>query len=159
MSSNNLLWQRDDLVLHCAHFVVSPSLIEPLHGHTYIMRIEAKGPRNKSDMIIDFLDLKPIVKGIIENFSYTVIIPLENPLMEVFHNEEKVEVKVKQKEYSFPRQSVSLLPISNSTVECISEYFTELISREIKTKYPDLKQLKVSVGEYSKSVATSVDLY
>lgn len=110
-------------------------------------------------MIIDFLDLKPIVKGIIENFSYTVIIPLENPLMEVFHNEEKVEVKVKQKEYSFPRQSVSLLPISNSTVECISEYFTELISREIKTKYPDLKQLKVSVGEYSKSVATSVDLY
>ncbi len=161
MNYNYLTWQRDDLKLNCAHFVVSPTLIEPLHGHTYSIKIEAEGTRNASSVIVDFLDLKPIVKDLIDQYNFTLLIPQNNPFLSIKLNETGVSVTVLPtgKKYSFPKRSVSILPTENSTVECISTYFTEIISKRIKEIYPNLTKLKVSVGEYSKSVATAVELF
>lgn len=159
MTNDYLTWQRDDLVLNCAHFVVSPTLIEPLHGHTYSIRIKVEGKRTESSMIVDFLELKSIVKRIIEKFNFTVFIPQSNPLLSVEFTEGFVKVIVlpTKSEYVFPRYTVSLLPKENSTVECISEYLTELITEELRPNYPNLTKIQVSAGEYSKSVATAVD--
>ncbi len=38
---------------------------ENLHGHTYRLRVTLQGNINKGDMIIDFVDLKSIVKDLV----------------------------------------------------------------------------------------------
>ncbi len=152
-----LFWNRDDLVLNCAHFVVSPTLIEPMHGHTYQIKIEVEGTLNESDVLIDFLDLKPIVRKWKEEFDNSLLLPTENPLLDIIEIEGdylKLYVKNIEKEYIVPKHTVHLLPIRNTTVECLSEFFTKKLQEEISSKYPNVKKVRVMLGEYSKSSAS-----
>lgn len=157
VEKRTLFWNRNDLVLNCAHFVVSPTLIEPMHGHTYQIKIEAEGTLNESDVLIDFLDLKPIVKKWKEEYDNSLLLPMENPMLDITEIDGehlKLYVEKTGKKYIVPRHTVRLLPIRNTTVECLSEFFTRKLQEEIAIKYPNVKTVRVILGEYSKSSAS-----
>ena len=46
-----------------------------LHGHTYKLVACVKGDVGKDSMVIDFLVLKDVVKEVIKQFNYSLIIP------------------------------------------------------------------------------------
>ena len=54
-----------------AHFLIfADGTRESLHGHNYQVSVEIDGPVQKGDMVIDFMILKPIVKGICDTIDH-----------------------------------------------------------------------------------------
>lgn len=159
MKNQKLIWYRDDLKLHCGHFVVSPSLIENLHGHTYTIKVECKGTvDSEADVLVDFLQLKPIVKKWIEKYNFKLLLPELNPMMSVQPlDKAHLEVRLKKlnKTYVFPNSTVEVIPITNTTVERLSSYFSKNLSKIILEKYPNIVDCTVTVGEYFWSASSA----
>ncbi len=86
-----------------------------LHGHSYKMIVEFEGELNDNGIVIDFNDLKAMVKSHIERIDHTTIISeKDSELKEVFDD----------KNWKY-----YLLPF-DSTAENLCKYFANLIITE-----------------------------
>lgn len=109
---------------------------EPLHGHNY--RVKVNGHHNKldDDMVIDFLNLKPIVRKICDEIDHKLILPSECSLLEIKNNGKQVEVTTPDSSFfSFPKSDVLIIPIKNSSVERLAEFIAKEINLEVKKIY------------------------
>jgi len=138
-------------VFCCAHFVVGKRIIEPLHGHNYRLQINVYGEQGKNNMVIDFHVIKRVLQPIVDELDHHVLIPTQNPYLEIVEKEGAIIVKVTNfnKEYEFPRDDVKLLPIENVTVEEISHYFVKMLSWHEAFKKENIDRVTVTVFEYT----------
>jgi 6-pyruvoyltetrahydropterin/6-carboxytetrahydropterin synthase len=106
-----------------------------LHGHTYTLEVDAQGPVTEygspqEGMVIDFALLSNYWKQCLEPLvDHRFLLPLLHPNVSF----EKVEVHDKTffrvvygtagQEMLLPAESVAVLPIDNSTAECLAEFF------------------------------------
>ena len=156
MMSYDLFVSRDYLMFSCAHFVVGEKIIDPLHGHNYILQINVFGEQGKNNMVIDFHIIKRVLTPIIEQLDHHVLIPSENPFLEIQETDGQVIVKVTNfhKEYEFPKTDVVLLPIENTTVEEMSHYFVKMLTWNKEFKRDNIERVTVTVYEYERQGVT-----
>ncbi len=158
--SKSLEYFREDLQLNCGHFVVSDHLVEPIHGHSYKISVEIYGdPLEGYDVLVDFLDLKPIFKAWELEFNLKTFIPTKNPRLNLKISDQSIKCTHSTKFYEFPSSSVILLPIENTTVEYISGYLLDRLVKALPQNYNNLSKLKLKVGEYFWSSAASERSY
>ena len=146
----NLFLSRDYLTFSCAHFVIGENFYEPLHGHNYKILINVNGTQGKDNMVIDFHDIKKILKPFIDSLDHYVLVPSNNKFLEITEKDEQVIIKIPHldKEYELPKSDVVLLPIENTTVEEISHYFVKLLAQSEEIKRENISQVTVTVYEY-----------
>ncbi len=108
---------------------------EPLHGHNYRVRIKGDHTNLKGDMVMDFLHIKPIIRKVCDSFDHKLLIPKQSPHLEIVVEDKNTIIKSKDSIFSIPSTDVYLMPVLNSSVECMAKYITELILDEIKTQY------------------------
>ena len=146
----NLFLSRDYLTFSCAHFVIGENFYEPLHGHNYKILINVYGTQGKDNMVIDFHDIKKILKPFIDSLDHYVLVPSNNKFLEITEKDEQVIIKIPHldKEYELPKSDVVLLPIENTTVEEISHYFVKLLAQSEEIKRENISQVTVTVYEY-----------
>jgi 6-pyruvoyltetrahydropterin/6-carboxytetrahydropterin synthase len=122
---------------------------EPLHGHNYRVRLKIKHQTLANDMVMDFLDIKPLVREICQAHDHKILIPKLSSHIEIFDIEHNFEMRTRDGSiFSFPKQDVLLLPIENSSVERIAYYLGQEIQMAIKNKYQKcFEELWVSVEE------------
>ena len=117
-----------------------------LHGHSYKMIVEFEGELNENGIVIDFNDLKAIVKPHIDLIDHTTIISEnDSELKEVFDS--------KQWKYY-------LLPF-DSTAENLCNYFAHLIIKENQTFLigNNIKSVSVKILETESAYAyTKINL-
>jgi len=101
-----------------------------IHGHSYKMMVELEGDLNDNGMVIDYYDLKKIVRPIIENLDHAFMVyKNDEPVIKFLSsiNSKKVEVNFQ------------------STVENITKYFIDEI---VKSELPsNIHSLKIRVCE------------
>jgi 6-pyruvoyltetrahydropterin/6-carboxytetrahydropterin synthase len=121
----------------CAHFMIfKDGTREPLHGHNYRVRVNGHHNTLDDDMVIDFLNLKPVVRKICDEIDHKLILPSECPLLEIVQNGAQVEVKTPDSSFfSFPKTDVLVMPIKNSSVERLAEFIAKEIDLEVKKIY------------------------
>ena len=139
-------------IFPAAHFVVGSRYCEPLHGHDYNIRIIVMGEIGKGQMVVDFLDLKPILRKVTSELKGKILLPMNNKLilLEETSNSDNLIVRIpsKNKNYVFPITDIVLLPVKNTTVEELSRYIGLKVLEEIKKlNVPNVRQIKVWVGE------------
>jgi len=133
-----------------AHFVLGATGCERLHGHNYLVEVEVHGEQDKTkNLVIDFLELKPFVREIVEALDHRILLPANNPNLEITQEQHEYHLlfKPKQKQYIFPRSDVILLPLENTTVEEFARYFAEQLKPLFK-RYPNVEAIEVGVFEY-----------
>ena len=148
--SYNLFLNRDYLTFSCAHFVIGENFYEPLHGHNYKILINVYGTQGKDNMVINFHDIKKIMKPFVDSLDHYVLIPSNNKYLEISEVGENVIVKIPHlnKLYELPKSDVVLLPIENTTVEEMSHYFVKLLAQNDEIKRENINQVTVTVYEY-----------
>lgn len=124
---------RDDFVFSSGHLLIyGKKLIEASHGHNYKLELEIFGELNKYGLLIDFREIKKILKELIEELNQKFIIPVNkdiltkenNGLYDIFYEEEKI--------ISLKKEVVVFLNISNISSENLCLYFTnKLIKKNI----------------------------
>jgi 6-pyruvoyltetrahydropterin/6-carboxytetrahydropterin synthase len=116
---------KDNFVFAAAHFITFPGhRCETLHGHNYRTRVVVEGGLNaEAHYVLDFGELKQLVKRLTDEIDHKVLLPLENPKVQVRETGDTVSVAVAGKpRYVFPRGDCALLPLPNTTVEMLAQY-------------------------------------
>jgi 6-pyruvoyltetrahydropterin/6-carboxytetrahydropterin synthase len=115
---------KDYLVFASAHFITfAGHRCEGLHGHNYRARATVEGALDQETwFVFDFVVLKRIMRELCDEIDHKVLLPLENPKIQVEEEGDAVLVAVEGKpRYRFPRVDCALLPVPNTTVEMLAE--------------------------------------
>jgi 6-pyruvoyltetrahydropterin/6-carboxytetrahydropterin synthase len=119
---------KDYLVFASAHFITfAGHRCEGLHGHNYRVRATVEGALDRDVwFVFDFIVLKRIMKELCDEIDHKVLLPLENPKIQVTEEGDAVMVAYEGAlRYRFPRVDCSLLPVPNTTVEMLAELLAE----------------------------------
>ncbi|PYR24604.1 MAG: 6-pyruvoyl tetrahydrobiopterin synthase, partial [Acidobacteria bacterium] len=126
---------KDYLVFASAHFItLAGHRCEGLHGHNYRARATLEGELDEESwLVFDFVTLKQIMRGLCDEIDHKVLLPLQNPLLQVVENGESVTVAYEGKaRYLFPRVDCALLPNPNTTVEMLAELLTSRLRAQLE---------------------------
>ena len=127
---------KDYLVFASAHFItLAGHRCEGLHGHNYRARATLEGELDEESwLVFDFVTLKQIMRGLCDEIDHKVLLPLQNPLLQVVEDGESVTVAYEGKpRYLFPRVDCALLPIPNTTVEMLAELLASRLRSQLET--------------------------
>jgi len=115
-------------------------LCRNVHGHSYRMVLEIEGEVQKNGMIIDFLELRKIVKPIIEKYDHAFM---------CFNKDTVVLQFLKKHRMKYVTVNFQ------STVENICEHFADkIITKLLKLKRKNLQSITVNIYETPNAYAT-----
>lgn len=119
-----------------AHFLVfEDGAREPLHGHNYRVRVAVQGKELEQDMVVDFLNIKPIVRDLCNELDHKFLLPEKNKHIEIIKTNTNVEFKTPDGAfYSIPLKDTLIVPIENISSERLAEYISSRLQEEIKSK-------------------------
>lgn len=125
---------KDYLVFAAAHFITfAGHRCEPLHGHNYRVGVALAGVLDENWYVLDFGVLKPIMRRLCDEIDHRVLLPLENPRIQVREAGKSVHVDHDgQPRYVFPREDCVLLPIPNTTAEMLAKHLAGRVRTEIE---------------------------
>ncbi len=127
---------KDHLVFSSAHFITfAGHRCEGLHGHNYRTRVTLEGKLDdESWWVFDFVTLKHLMRRLCEEIDHKVLLPLNNPRLQVVEEEDSVSVAYEGvPRYRFPRRDCALLQVPNTTVEMLAELLTNRLRAELET--------------------------
>ena len=126
---------KDYLVFGSAHFITfAGHRCEGLHGHNYRARVTLDGAIDEESwFVFDFVTLKKIMRRLCDEIDHKVLLPLQNPKVQVDVDGDAVRVAYEGKpRYLFPRSDCALLPVTNTTVEMLAEMLTDRLRAELE---------------------------
>lgn len=126
---------KEDLVFAAAHFITfAGHRCETLHGHNYRAAVLLDGRLDQESWyVVDFSAVKKIMRKLTAELDHKVLLPLENPRLQVATRDGSVHVSYEQKpRYVFPERDCVLLPIPNTTVEMLATLLANRLVKELK---------------------------
>lgn len=144
-----VLLQKEQLVFSAAHFITfAGDICECLHGHNYGVKAEVVGPLDINQYVVDFIAFRDALAEIVRRLDHHVILPLTHPLIKVNVEAQEVLTTFGQKRWIFPREDCMLLPIQNTTAECLAWWIATQLRSTMHPKVGSaIESLEVSVDE------------
>lgn len=140
-----------ELRFSAAHFIYNAHFKEPLHGHNYELEVEVLGGLGEDGFVINFLELKELVKKATRSLDHRVLLPTLNPQLLVEPDTEggaKVSVKCSGgEEYVFPAADVVLLPVRDTSSEELARYLASNLWDMLSALRTNLRALSVTLYE------------
>jgi len=144
-----------------AHIIPLHSSCGFIHGHSYFVDVEIDGERSgKYDFVVDFKDVKNVVRDICNKLDHRILIPINNENMQFksasnskelsvldFSNNDYIEFNIKNKEYKLPTEDCVLLPLKHSSAEELSQHFANILFKDLKEKGYKIDSVSVAVNE------------
>ena len=135
MRSFKVAVTKDYLVFASAHFITfAGHRCEPLHGHNYRVAVSLEGALDEDSWyVVDFSELKRIMRQLCDEIDHKVLLPLRNPKLDVQEQEGSVRVAYEGKQkYVFPVEDCALLDIPNTTVEMLAQFLAARVSLALR---------------------------
>lgn len=132
-----------------AHFIPGHPKCFPLHGHTAKIEIILKGDKHKFDMILDFGELRNLIKKILSYFDHKLIVS-KKYIKEI--NEKKIKIEYGDFEINLPITHTYLLE-KEVTIENLAE---ELCSLLLELMPMNIKEVGVRLYEGNRKGAFAV---
>lgn len=138
----------DDLTFCAAHFLTfGGGASESLHGHNYRVEVQLSGELDEHRMVHDFVDLRERVRRLTGTLDHRVLLPGENPSLEVRVEDGAVSAVRPDKEYRFPEPDVVILPVANTTAEMLAAHLADALAEELRGLDVGLGKLVVEIEE------------
>jgi len=142
---------KDYLVFASAHFITfAGHRCEGLHGHNYRARVTVEGELDEESwFVFDFVVIKKIMRGLCDEIDHKVLLPLQNPKLQIGEQGESVTVAYEgTPRYVFPKRDCALLPITNTTVEMLAELLAGRFRAELeKMRARGLTAIEMEIEE------------
>ena len=148
MESWSIKVHKDYLKFSAAHFLIFPDgTAERLHGHNYKVFVEVQAGLDKHGLVLNFQDIKPRIRGLVDALDEHILLPAEHPSLETKPvGDTQLEVRYQDRYYSFPINEVILLPICNSSAENLAGYFAHQLLDLLRADFPTAPLQKLIVG-------------
>ena len=115
--------EKERLGFAAAHFSILESGSERIHGHNYRVGLRATGRVRGDGTMVDFSVLKRAVEAECELLDHCMLLPAECPEVAIEPGADgHVEVREGDRRFLFPEAEVRVLPVRNTTCECLAGY-------------------------------------
>ena len=147
----SILIERGNLGFSAAHFITYEGRCEPLHGHNYGVRVEASGHLTADSLVLDFITLKDVVRGLCKQLDHRVLIAAESPHLLIAERDNggssvwEVEFDAANR-YVLPARAVAMLPIDNATTERLAELLARRLAEALHARGLDATLDRLTVG-------------
>jgi len=151
MEQWSILIEKEYLKFSCAHFLIFPDgSKERLHGHNYQVVCEVDGSLSEHGLVIDFKQVKPIIRRLCDYLDEHWLIPGEHPVLTYRHRDDgHTEVTYKDCRYLAPTNEIIVLPINNTSAENFAAWLGRSLLEELRATFGTLavNKLRVAVSE------------
>ena len=136
---------KERLGFAAAHFSILEGGSERIHGHNYRVALRARGTVRPDGTVVDFAALKAAVRAECEALDHRMLLPGSSPAVRVDTEQDgHVAVREGSRRFLFPAGEVRVLPVPNTTCECLAGY---VLSR-VRARLGELPvRLEVTVEE------------
>jgi 6-pyruvoyltetrahydropterin/6-carboxytetrahydropterin synthase len=141
--------ERNRLRFASAHMATFAGECEPLHGHNYAVSVEVEGDLTADRWVIDFGVLKQIARECCESIDHHFLLQRESRVLTIVEEAEHWQVSFGDAPgYRFPKRDVAVLPIENSTTECLALWFHGEIAAALRARgITSLRHLRIEIEE------------
>ena len=147
MESWSIKVHKDYLKFSAAHFLIFPDgTAERLHGHNYKVYVEVHAGLDEHGLVLNFQDIKPCVRGLVDELDEHVLLPAEHPGLQITSAGSQVEVRYQERYYSLPAAEVIVLPISNTSAENLAGYLGRRLLAVLRADFVTATLQKLVVG-------------
>lgn len=122
--------QKESMKFSAGHTTIfSATDREPLHGHMYSVYLAITTRVETNGMTFDYRYYKQRIHALCKHLNQTFLMPQFSPFLEFSEDDEYYYFKFNHKTMPFLKEDVTLMPLTNITVEELSRWFVnELIS-------------------------------
>ncbi len=116
---------KDRFKFSATHFTVfSEDRAENLHGHNYqvTLNIDFEDINRDTGLAVEFSKLKILLKNLCDTLDEKVLLSTGSPFMDIGESQGNIEVRFKDRFYSFPKEDCKLLDIVNTSSECLTHW-------------------------------------
>ena len=150
-----LVIAKESIGFAAAHFSVLENGSETLHGHNYRVALRASGAVRGDGTVLDFAALKDALRDACADLDHRMLVPTRCPEVSVeIIGEDHVEVCEGRRRFVFPLADSRLLPLRNTTCECLAGH---LLRRVRERLGPLPVRLEMTVEESPGQGATVVE--
>lgn len=150
-NTTSLHLAKQNFKFSSGHFLIfDEKRAEMLHGHNYQVKVDLfeveEGSKQKG-YLIDFYDLKKVIKAQCDLWDEHVLLPAKHPDMKkkTSSNGKNDEIAFRDRFYSLPKNEIVWLPVENTSVEELSRLFAEHLLKELAEL--GVRKLRVSIEE------------
>ncbi|MEM2874902.1 MAG: 6-carboxytetrahydropterin synthase [Candidatus Hadarchaeales archaeon] len=144
---------REGLGFSGAHFIVGHQRCEHLHGHNWKVGVTVEGEPDERGLVVDFLELKRMVREMCEAYDHRVLLPSMNSALTVISRTGSVRISVHGRVFEFPEGDVVWIPAVNTTVEELARVISEEVAKGL-SGYANVRKITVVVEESPGESAT-----
>ena len=121
--------QKESMKFSAGHTTIfSATEREPLHGHMYAVYLALTTSVEENGMTFDYRYYKERIHKLCRHLNQTFLMPQFSPFLEYAEDDEYYYFTFNHKKMPFLKEDVTLLPVTNITVEELSRWFVnELI--------------------------------
>jgi 6-pyruvoyl-tetrahydropterin synthase len=145
---------RSDIGFAAAHFSILAGRAERLHGHNYRVGLRVTGPVQPDGAVMDFAVVKQALRMACAELDERMLIPVRSPALHINERDREVEVTHESRRYVFPPADVRLLPVVNTTCECLAQYLLEVVRSGLGDRSV---RLEISVEESPGQAASAAE--
>lgn len=128
------------------HFTIfSRTEREDLHGHNFQLQCNVTATLGEDGLIFDYAILKSIMKELCDELDEQTILPSKSPYLDISEDDLYIIAKFNEEKLYFLKRDVTVLDISNSTIEEFSHYFLDLLKNHHKLQDKGILSLTVKI--------------
>lgn len=139
--------QKESMKFSAGHTTIfSATEREPLHGHWYGVYLALTTFVEENGMTFDYRYYKQRIHVLCKQLNQTFLMPMYSPFLEYASDDEYYYFTFNQKKIPFLKEDITLLPVTNITVEELSRWFVlELIKDQEELAKHRIEKLVVKV--------------
>lgn len=123
--------QKESMKFSAGHTTIfSATEREPLHGHTYAVYLALSTWVEGNGMTFDYRYYKERIHGLCRQLNQIVLMPQFSPFLTYAEDDEYYYFTFNHKKIPFLKEDVTLLPVTNITVEELSRWFVNELIRD-----------------------------
>jgi 6-pyruvoyltetrahydropterin/6-carboxytetrahydropterin synthase len=141
--------QKESMTFNAGHTTIfSATEREPLHGHYYQVAVAVKALVTENGMKFDYRYYKKRVGDLCQYLNQTMLMPMQSPHLQFSEDADYYYFKFNHKTMPFLKEDVTLMPMTNITVEELSKWFVEQLTSD-KNELNQLAVLGITVKVFS----------
>ena len=140
---------KEAMKFSSGHFTIfSATEREGLHGHNFTVYLSLDTLVNKNGLSFDYRYYKKKMLGLCKHLSHSFLIPTQSQFLRIEEKDDYCYIHFNNEAIPFLKKDVTFLPITNVTVEELSQWFVEqiLLDQEALSKH---KIQKIVVKTFS----------
>jgi len=139
--------QKESMKFSAGHTTIfSATEREPLHGHMYGVYLALTTWVDDNGMTFDYRYYKERIHKLCQQLNQTFLMPQFSPFLQISEDGDYYYFTFNHKKIPFLKEDVTLMPLTNITVEELSRWFVdELIKEQSELSRHRITQIVVKV--------------